>query len=139
MGLHRLTRPEAELLFSDSKTKISYSTLAKWETGARSPSFRTALKVGSVLMVPADRLATAEFEDLLANELADPIRFQAVEVKIRKVRRGLRSVPAGESGERAGEDNAMESVDMVGRDPVVSSPLRGKSARQDSKTPKKVS
>jgi hypothetical protein len=42
--------------------------------------------------VPADRLATAEFEDLLQNELANPERFRAVETKIRYAGSGLRPV-----------------------------------------------
>jgi len=42
--------------------------------------------------VAADRLANAPFEDLLANELADPQRYQATERRIEKARAKLKSV-----------------------------------------------
>ena len=41
-----------------------------------------ARRIGDVLGIPADRLARAEFEDLLANELADRERFRRVEEEI---------------------------------------------------------
>lgn len=69
------------------------STISKWGSGSRSPSFLTALKVGEFFGVSADRLATAPFEDLLAHELADPERFKAVEARIHKAKTGLNPVP----------------------------------------------
>ena len=136
-GLHKLTRSEIEKALP---IKVSYSTLSKWEAGTRTPSFAKALEVGAFFGIAADRLATAEFEDLLAHELADPRRFQAVEVKIRAVRRGLRSVPPPlprvRSIESGGEDTAMETVEMIGSDPAVSSPLHAK--KDEEQAPKET-
>ena len=56
------------------------------------PSFRAALQVGEFFGVAADRLANAPFEDLLADELADPQRYQATERRIKKARAKLKSV-----------------------------------------------
>lgn len=94
LGIHNLTAREAAKILG-----LSQSTFAKWGTGLRQPSFATALKVGEFFGVPVDRLATAEFEDLLQNELANPERFQAVETKIRYARSGLRPVEDLEAGE----------------------------------------
>src|SRR5436309_9995183 len=88
---------------------ISESALGKWGAGARRPSFETALRVSDFFGVPANRLAQAKFEDLLANELADPARFQAVETKIRHARTGLKAVEHLEAG---------ETVDVVTGEPV---------------------
>jgi transcriptional regulator with XRE-family HTH domain len=86
-GLHALTaRETSEILH------ISPSTIAKWGGGLRKPSFGIALKVGDFFGVRADRLATAEFIDLLQHELADPERFEAVESRIHHARAGLRAV-----------------------------------------------
>jgi hypothetical protein len=51
--------------------------------------------------VPADRLAAAEFIDLLQHELADPERFEAVETRIHRARAGLRAVEPLEAGREA--------------------------------------
>ena len=56
------------------------------------PSSRAASQVGEFFCVAADRLANAPFEDLLANELADPQRYQATERRIEKARAKLKSV-----------------------------------------------
>lgn len=93
LGMHNLTSREAAQILG-----LSESTLGKWGTGLRQPSFATALKVGEFFGVPADRLATAEFQDLLQHELADPERFQAVETRIHHARTGLRSVKDLEAG-----------------------------------------
>jgi len=77
---------------------LSQSTLGKWGTGARQPSFATALKIGEFFGLPADRLATASFEDLLGSELSDPERFRGVETKIERARSGLRAVRDLEAG-----------------------------------------
>jgi hypothetical protein len=66
--------------------------------GLRQPSFATGLKVGEFFGVPADRLATAEFTDLLQDELADPERFEVVETRIHHARAGLRPVEDLEAG-----------------------------------------
>src|SRR5438105_10189502 len=87
LGLHALTARETSELLG-----ISPSTIAKWGTGLRKPSFNIALDVGTFFGVPADRLATAEFSDLLQHELADPERFEAVETRIHHARAGLRAV-----------------------------------------------
>jgi transcriptional regulator with XRE-family HTH domain len=104
LGLHRLTAREAARILD-----ISESALGKWGTGARRPSFDTALRVSDFFGLPANRLAQAEFEDLLANELADPDRFRAVETKLRHARTGLNAVEHLEAG---------ETVDVVTGEPV---------------------
>lgn len=77
---------------------LDESTLTKWNAGIRKPSFETALRVGEYFGVPADRLARAEFTDLLQKELCDPERFDAVEKKIHHARVGLQSVKHIEAG-----------------------------------------
>jgi len=104
LGIHNLTAREAAKILD-----LSQSTFAKWGTGLRQPSFATALMVGEFFGVPADRLATAEFEDLLQNELANPERFHAVETKIRYARSGLRPVEDLEAG---------KEVDVISGKPV---------------------
>jgi len=86
LGMHKLTDREAAEILG-----LSQSTLGKWQTRVRRPSFRMALKVGEFFGVAADRLATAEFEDLLQHELADPERFRTVETRIHRLRVGLKS------------------------------------------------
>jgi transcriptional regulator with XRE-family HTH domain len=93
LGLHNLTAREAAEILG-----LSQSTVGKWGTGVRQPSFATALKVGEFFGVPADRLATAEFTDLLQDELADPERFEVVETRIHHARAGLRPVEDLEAG-----------------------------------------
>jgi DNA-binding XRE family transcriptional regulator len=68
---------------------ISQSTIAKWSQGTRAPSFKTAMMLGAFFLLPAERLATADFSDLLANELANPQRFQTVEKRITHARARL--------------------------------------------------
>ena len=93
LGLHNLSAREAAQLLG-----LSQSTLGKWGTGARQPSFATALKVGEFFGVPPDRLATAEFADLLEHELCDPERFRTVERRIQHARSGLQPVSDLEAG-----------------------------------------
>jgi transcriptional regulator with XRE-family HTH domain len=98
MGLHALPAKEAAAMLG-----MSQSTFSKWASGTRQPSFTTALIVGEFFGVPADRLARAEFADLLANELSSPERYESVEAEIR--RRRIYGVPKkvvaiNEAGER---------------------------------------
>jgi transcriptional regulator with XRE-family HTH domain len=93
LGVHNLSSRDAAAILG-----LSESTVGKWGTGIRQPSFATALTVGAFFGVPADRLATVEFEDLLQHELADPERFRAVEARIHRARTGLRSVEDIEAG-----------------------------------------
>lgn len=79
LGLHRLSWG----MFGEL-VGISDSTLSKWQSGARNPSFTTALKVGDFFRVDEGRLARADFGDLLENELADAERYWAVERAIRR-------------------------------------------------------
>jgi transcriptional regulator with XRE-family HTH domain len=89
LGLHDLDQAEAAEMLGMSKASFS-----AWNSGRRQPSFQTALHIGEFFGVPADRLARAEFEDLLAHELADPDRFREVEAEIRRRRSTLREVEA---------------------------------------------
>ncbi len=104
LGMHDLTDREAAEILG-----LRQSTLGKWQTRMRRPSFAMALRVGEFFGVPADRLATAEFTDLLQHELADPERFEAVETKIHHLRTGLRPVENLEAG---------KEVDVVTGKPV---------------------
>ncbi len=89
LGLHRLTsRQFSELV------DVSESVLSKWQSGDRSPSFGSALLIADFFGVPADRLARADFDELLTHELADPERFREVEGEIRRRRSTLMSVDA---------------------------------------------
>jgi transcriptional regulator with XRE-family HTH domain len=88
LGLHGLSAKEGASILG-----LSQSALSKWSTGERKPSFPTALTVGEFFHVPADRLARAEFGDLLANELASRDRFEDVEKEISRRRSGLHIVP----------------------------------------------
>ncbi len=94
LGVHALTAREAAALLD-----LSVSTFTKWERGLRQPSFSTALRVADFFGVPADRLATAEFKDLLQHELADPDRFDAVEERIQLDRARLDAARRLEAGE----------------------------------------
>ena len=87
LGVHHTSHIQLSKLLG-----ISISAMSKWQMGTRMPSFSTALKVAEFFQVPTDRLARAEFEDLLANELADSDRFKAVEAKIHRGTTGLKAV-----------------------------------------------
>jgi hypothetical protein len=65
--------------------------------------------------VPADRLARADFEDLLANELADPERFRDVEAEIRRRRSTLTEVEATHpvAGKRGGTRDRLHTARKV--------------------------
>lgn len=87
MGMHKLSAKEAADMLG-----LSQSVLSKWQSGARQPSFSSALAAGDFFGVPADRLARADFSDLLANELAEAGRYAEVEAEIRRRRSTLREV-----------------------------------------------
>ncbi len=93
LGLHSLSAREAAEMLD-----LSHSTFAKWGTGLRQPSFSRALRLGEFFEIPADRLATAEFEDLLAGEFANPERFRSVESKIAQERERLQAARAPDEG-----------------------------------------
>lgn len=93
LGVHRLEAKEAATLLG-----MSQSAFSKWSTRARRPSFTAALVVGDFFGVPADRLARADFADLLEHELADPERFREVEAEIRRRRSTLQAVEAKPAG-----------------------------------------
>ena len=95
LGLHDLTDREAAEILG-----LSQSTLGKWQTRVRRPSFGMALRVAEFFGVPADRLATADFSDLLSHELADPARFEAVETRIHRLRTGLKAVADPGAGKK---------------------------------------
>jgi DNA-binding XRE family transcriptional regulator len=87
LGLHDLEQTEAAEMLGMSKQSFS-----AWNSGRRQPSFTTALLIGELFQLPADRLARAEFADLLAHELADPVRFAEVEAELRRRRAKLKLV-----------------------------------------------
>jgi DNA-binding XRE family transcriptional regulator len=89
LGVHDLEQTEAAEILGMSKASFS-----AWNAGRRQPSFTTALLIGEFFNVPADRLARASFDDLLAHELADPERFREVEAEIRRRRSTLTAVEA---------------------------------------------
>jgi transcriptional regulator with XRE-family HTH domain len=95
LGMHDLTDREAAEILG-----MSQSTLGKWQTRMRRPSFAMALRVGEFFGVQADRLATASFTDLLQHELADPARFEAVEARIHRLRTGLKAVEDPGAGKK---------------------------------------
>lgn len=74
LGVHHLDAKKAAALLG-----MSESAFTKWATGKRRPSFETAMRIGDFFQVPPERLARTPFQDLLANELADPERFRVVE------------------------------------------------------------
>jgi transcriptional regulator with XRE-family HTH domain len=90
LGIHDLTYREAAKL-----TNMSYQAYTSWAQGGRTPSFKTALVIGEFFGVPANRLAEANFEDLLEHELSDPERYRQVEARIKKARSRLQLVREG--------------------------------------------
>jgi transcriptional regulator with XRE-family HTH domain len=88
LGVHRLEAKETATLLG-----MSQSAFSKWSTGARRPSFATAIAIGDFLEIAPDKLARAPFEELLP-ELADPERFRRVEAEIAR-RRGAIEAQGG--------------------------------------------
>jgi transcriptional regulator with XRE-family HTH domain len=81
-GLHGLTMKRAAAL-----ADVSESVVSKWASGDRHPSFTSALKFAVIFDVPADRLARADFGELLENELADAEKFRRVEKTLEELSR----------------------------------------------------
>src|SRR5581483_1112391 len=81
LGLHALTQNTAAALIG-----VSGATMSAWMNQKTSPSLPKAIAVAELFQLSANRLMGAEFSDLLANELADPERFQQVEERIRRAR-----------------------------------------------------
>jgi transcriptional regulator with XRE-family HTH domain len=79
LGVHRLTGSRASALLG-----VSPQSLSDWSHGKRDPEPKTLERMSAFFEVPADRLANAEFADLLAHELSDPARFRRVEDRIRR-------------------------------------------------------
>lgn len=82
LGLHGLTARQFSMLVD-----VSESALGKWASGDRNPSFSSALKIGDVFHIPPDRLARADFGDLLEHELADAERYRQAEETLERLRR----------------------------------------------------
>jgi transcriptional regulator with XRE-family HTH domain len=82
LGVHRLTGSRASSLLD-----VSPQALSDWSHGKRQPEPDTLERVSKFFDVRPERLAHAEFADLLANELADPQRFERVEARIRRAGR----------------------------------------------------
>ena len=87
IGLHALTQNTAAALVG-----VSGATMSAWMNGKTTPSLQKAIAVGELFQISANRLMGAEFSELLANELADPERYQQVEERIRRGRSKLRAV-----------------------------------------------
>jgi transcriptional regulator with XRE-family HTH domain len=78
LGLHDLSAREAS-----EHLNISQVALSAISTGKRKPSLDTLMTLSGFFEVPADRLMTARFEDLLTKELCDQERYRRVEERLR--------------------------------------------------------
>ncbi len=90
LGLHRLTGREASRILGISTVAIS-----EWRQGKRLPGLPALLSLSETFEVAGDRLVTATFSELLANELGDVDRFDRVEDKLARSRRKLVAVGSG--------------------------------------------
>jgi transcriptional regulator with XRE-family HTH domain len=79
LGIHRLTARRASDLLG-----VSPQALSDWGHSKRRPEPETLERISKFFELPPDRLADADFEDLLVHELADASRFRLVETKIQK-------------------------------------------------------
>jgi transcriptional regulator with XRE-family HTH domain len=77
LGFHKLSARQASELLS-----ISQVALSAISTGKRRPSLDTLMTLAGFFEVSADRLMTADFNELLP-ELSDADRYARVEEKIR--------------------------------------------------------
>jgi transcriptional regulator with XRE-family HTH domain len=87
LGLHGLSQH-----FTAQLLGVSEATMSAWMNGKSTPSLPKAIDIAELFQVSTDRLMGAEFSDLLANELADPDRFERVEMRIKRGRTKLASV-----------------------------------------------
>jgi transcriptional regulator with XRE-family HTH domain len=76
--MHNLSAREASGLLN-----VSQVALSAISTGKRKPSVDTLMTLAGFFEVPADRLLTDNFENLLAAVLCDSERYLRVEEKIR--------------------------------------------------------
>lgn len=87
LGLHGLTQH-----FTAQLLGVSEATMSSWMNGKSTPSLAKAIDIADLFQISTDRLMGAEFSDLLANELADPERYDTVEKRIGRGRTKLKSV-----------------------------------------------
>ncbi|MDH4103362.1 MAG: helix-turn-helix domain-containing protein [Thermoleophilia bacterium] len=71
---------------------VSEATMSSWMNGKSTPSLAKAIDIAGLFQISTDRLMGAEFADLLANELANPERFEKVETRVKRGRSKLKSV-----------------------------------------------
>jgi transcriptional regulator with XRE-family HTH domain len=84
IGMHGLNAKQAAALLG-----VSPQTISSWTRSHSAPSTRVVLKVSEFFEVPADRLFTGSFADLL-DVLADRERYDRVDAKIRRA--GIKAV-----------------------------------------------
>ena len=87
LGLHGLSQH-----FTSQLLGVSEATMSAWMNGKSNPSLPKAIDIAELFQISTDRLMGAEFKDLLANELADPERFERVEKRIKRGTTKLTSV-----------------------------------------------
>ena len=87
LGLHALSQH-----FTAQLLGVSEATMSAWMNGKSTPSLPKAIGIAELFQISTDRLMGAEFSDLLANELADPARFERVEKRIKRGTTKLTSV-----------------------------------------------
>jgi len=85
MGLHDLTARQLSKILG-----LSEAAFSTWFRGTREPNFKTAMRIAAFFEIPPDRLATAEFGELLNN--LDSEWFERVQVKIHRSDEQLRVV-----------------------------------------------
>lgn len=81
LGLHALSQH-----FTSQLLGVSEATMSAWMNGKSTPSLAKAIDIAEFFRISTDRLMGAEFSDLLANELAEPERFERVETRIQRGR-----------------------------------------------------
>jgi transcriptional regulator with XRE-family HTH domain len=82
--MHGLNAKEAAAVLG-----VSAQTISSWLRGHSVPSTNVVVKVSQFFEVPADRLFTGSFADLL-DVLADRERYERVDAKIRRA--GMKAV-----------------------------------------------
>lgn len=128
LGMHDLSARDASQLLG-----ISSVALSQWRTGKRGPSLDALLRLGQFFEVPTDRLMTEDFSGLLAGPLADVERFERVEAKIARARRGLKVVRSdGEAWEKVKGETLADR--RTGRAKRSTSKLRPASKSRSRKT-----